>query len=349
MLLVSAITTLKVYGAPESLNTFMGTLPVLERIFLFRYLAVGSSVGVALLAGAGLQRMVERKPPIRWWELAGALLVTATGLYALGTLQKQAIILRDHHRRIVIATVVLLLVLAALVALSRWAAARRPAALLAGTAMVVEMVLIASPIGPLPKRFPLFPTTPTSAFMASVMPTGSGRAIFTVDAMAPSVQVAYDYDSPLLVDAIIPERTYRYLKQFILSDYQDILAWDNPRLDLFDNPYVDAADVTYVLSHGPLQDRNGPPPPGQLTPVTELADGVTVERNTRGMARANVYYDVESASGEDDAVSRMTHRPSYRQARTNTSPTRGKKTKGNQKWKNDSAWARHAQAIPSVT
>jgi hypothetical protein len=306
MLLVAAVATLKEYGVPESLNDFIGTLPVMERIFFFRYFGVGASLGVALLAGAALQRMVDRRPPIRWWELTGALVVIGTGLYALGTLQKPAITMRDHHLRIVVATVALLLVLAVVVVLSRWAAARRPAALLAGTSMVVEMVLIASPIGPLPMRFPLFPTTPTSAYMTSVMPTGSGRAIFTVDAMAPDIQDAYNYDSPLLVDAIFPERTHRYIRRFIRSDYVDLFAWDNPRLDLFDNPYVDAADVTYVLAHGSLQDKDGPPPPGQLSYVTQLADGVSVYRNTRGMARANVYYDVETASGEDDTVFRMT-------------------------------------------
>ena len=313
---VALVFTAQIYGVPQWFHDFISGIPLIDRIYTFRYLGAGVSAAVALLAGAALQRMVDRSPGIAWWELGIAAALIAVGLYSLGALQAAAIQVRDNHASIVAAGVALLVLVVGLVAVTRVHRLRIVATAALAAATVAEMVAISSPIAPLPPRVALFPPTPQSTFLDASAPSGQGRTMSTVHAMFPSVQDAYDYDSPLLIDALYPERSFRYLKLWVLPDLPNLFTWDQPkRIAVYSNPFLDAANLTYVTSRGPLDDRNGPPPPGQLEYVTTTADGVRIDRNTHGMGRANVYFDVARASTEDGAQALMTA-PGYDPRRT---------------------------------
>ncbi|HXA29573.1 MAG TPA: YfhO family protein [Candidatus Angelobacter sp.] len=306
MLLVALVSTLKEYGWPGWLNDWIGHAPIVEQVYTFRYLGVGGSIAVALLAGAGLHRLVEQRPRVRWWEIAGAFAAIGAILWELGSLQRAAIQLREHHVRIVVATVALLVGMVALALLARWRRPRLGAGLAAAAALVVEMVLLASPIAPMPLRYPTFLPTPTSTRLQTVMPSGTGRVMFPGDTMYVDDQSAFNYDSPLSLDALFPERMHRYLSLFVDKQFIDRMTWEGPTtIQAFDNPFVDAVNVTYFMARNGLLDSHGAPPPGQLVVDSKQPDGVTIYRNTRAMARANVYFDVATAQNEDYAGAMM--------------------------------------------
>jgi Bacterial membrane protein YfhO len=309
--ILGLVLTLKVYGVPAWLNTTIDNLPVIERVNTERFAAVGSSVAVALLVAGGLQRLRDRMPPLHPLEVAAALLLVAGALAAHAGLDASAVQVQPHHVRVIVATVALFVAVAGLLTLSAVMARRRPrlsrvAAGILGGAAAIEVMLNALPIAPLPLRHPLYPATPMTATLARLAASGHDRVMFPAPTFYPDIQEAYGFDSPQIIDALFPSREFRYLSTFVQPFVGDRVVWEGADgIRVFDNPFIDAIGVSYIASRLPPTDSKGPPPPGQLVPLGTGADAVAVYRNTRAMARANVFYDVVGAASEDAAVSAM--------------------------------------------
>ena len=309
--LVGLALTLKVYGVPSWLATPLDNTPVLDRVNTERFAATGSSAAVALLVGAGLQRLRDRMPRIHPLELGAAFLLVAGALLAHAGLDAPAVRSQPHHFRIIVATIIALLLAASMSAFAVALARARPrlsrgALGVLGIATTVELVLNALPIAPLPVRYALNQPTPMTAAVARLAPSGQDRTMFPGHTFYPDIQEAYGFDSPEVIDALFPLREYEYFGTFLQPFVGDRVTWEgSDGIRVFNNPFVDLLNVTYIASRLPPADSQGPPPPGQLIPVAKTEDAVTIYRNTRAIPRANVFYDTVGASSADDAIRTM--------------------------------------------
>jgi hypothetical protein len=302
MVLTAVLVEAKIVGFPGWFNQLIGNLPVISQITLAAYAGVLVSLAVALLAGAGFQRIelgaVKARHAITIAVVLGAIVAAAAPAF----LAAKSVVWSD----VALTGAVLILVAEG----ARLAArtARRPRAIglfMAAGGVTAELILLATPGVPLPIRYDPLSATPTTTYLQRVMPTGSGRSYSATQILYPATSQAFDIDDIRNLDAIYIERTYRYIKLFIdpaLTDRFDGLAPD--AANFIHNPFMNALNVEYILVAPPLADA-ATLPADQFTLETVAADGVGIYRNRDATARAQVVFDVTRATSEQNAAALM--------------------------------------------
>jgi hypothetical protein len=290
----------KTVGFPGWFNDFVGNLPILSRITLPAYVGVFVSLAIALLAGAGLQRLQDRavKPLLAMATALGlaAVVVAAAPSFLAGTTVRWPEI---RHTVVILAMVVAGSLLAAYG--TRWL--HRAGLFLTAGAVATELVLLATPGVQLPLRFDPLSPTPTATYLQQVMPTGSGRSYSATGILYPTTNRAFNIDDVRDLDAIYIDRAHTYLQLFVAPGLFDRFdGFGSNAADYIHNPFFDALNVKYILVAPSPSTPAAVPPADQYTLVEVAADGVSIYRNRDAAPRAQVVFDVTAAPSEQDAA-----------------------------------------------
>jgi len=290
-------------GFPDWFNQMIGHTPVLGQVTFWAYSGVLVSLGVAILAGAGLQRIELRR--VRRTRVVAAASVLAAGVaiaapvFLAGTSARAS--------QVAITVVVFLVVVAgAIVAVSRGSRWHTYGVLVCATAVTAELILLAMPENPLSLRYDPLSPTPTTTYLQRVMPSGSGRSYSFDGTLYPTTSAAFGLDDIRDLDAIYPGRTYQYLKLFVdpdLSDRFDGLG--NAAALVNHNPFFDLLNVEYVLVAPPLPLKAAGLAGGQFVLQAIAGDGVGIYRNEHAAPRAQVFFNVTGARSESAAAAVM--------------------------------------------
>jgi len=314
LLVVTAVAVeAKVVGFPGWYNTFIGNAPVVGRIALWAYSGVLVSLAIALLAGAGLHRLELRAVRPRTAIAAGLVLAAVIASAAPAFLAGTTI----RWNQILITGVILAVVLAGtLIALGRTAWGGKAGLLLAAGAVAAELILLATPEVPLPVRYDSLSPTPATAYLQRVMPSGSGRSYSATGILYPTTNQAFNLDDVRNLDPIYIERSYRYLKLFVVPGLTDRFDGVGPNAaSITHNRFLDVLNVEYILVAPSAQPTPTDLPADQYTPVTALADGVRIYRNRDSSPRAQLVFDAATADSAENAVAIM-KRPGFDPTRT---------------------------------
>jgi hypothetical protein len=304
LLAVSAVgVEAKTVGVPGFLNQLVGKAPVLDRIAFWAYGGVIVSLCVALLAGAGLQRLETRQISFRHVAIATILILGGVAILAPIFLEGTAI---RWDQVAVTATVLAVVAGAAVYSGPNVAWHRTWIPLVAGAAVVVELILLASPELPLAQSYNPLSPTPTTAYLERVDPSGTGRTYSATAILYPTTNQAFDLDDIRDLDALYIDRSYEYLKLFVTPSITDRFDGLPPSTaDYVDNPFFDALNVEYILVAPPVSNNAAGLPAGQFKLATVAADGVGIYRNLDAAPRAQVVFDASKAGSESDAIAQM--------------------------------------------
>jgi hypothetical protein len=308
LILTAVLVEAKTVGFPGWFNQAVSNLPIISRISVWAYIGVFVSFAVALLAGAGLQRIHDGAVSTRQGVTIGVVLGAAIALAAPAFLTGRAVVVWSE---VALTGVILIaVVLGARLAARTEPRPRSVGLLMAAGAVTAELILLATPAVPLPIRYDPLSPTPTTAYLQRVMPSGSGRSYSATQILYPSTSQAYNLDDIRNLDAIYIERTYRYLKLFVdptLTDRFDGLAPN--AANYIHNPFLNALNVEYVLVAPPLSNASQLPA-DQFTLATVARDGVAIYHNRDATPRAQVIFDVTGATSEQGAATIMS-RPGF--------------------------------------
>jgi hypothetical protein len=302
MVVTAIIVEAKAIGFPGWVNQLAGDAPILGQIALWAYSGVFVSLAVALLAGAGLQRIqvgaVKARYAIAIAFVLGAGIAAAAPAFVAGAAVAKS--------QVALTAVILIAVTAGAVIAAktaRWAGTLGMLLVVGG--VTSELILLATPAIPLPLNYDPLSPTPTTAYLQRVMPSGSGRSYSATQILYPTTNQAFNIDDLRNLDDIYIERTYRYLKLFVdpgLTDRLDGLPPD--AANFIHNPFFNALNVEYILVAPPLSSATALPP-NQFTLEMIASDGVGIYRNRDAAPRAQVMFHVERATSEQTAVAIM--------------------------------------------
>jgi len=308
LILTAILVEAKVVGVPGWYNQAVSNLPIISRITVVAYIGVFVSLAVALLAGAGLQRIHDGAVSARQSITIGVVLGAAVALAAPAFLTGRAVVVWSLVA--LTALILIAVVLGARLAARAEARPRIVGLLMAAGAVTAELILLATPAVPLPIRYDPLSPTPTTAYLQRVMPSGSGRSYSATLILYPSTNQAFNLDDIRNLDAIYVERTYRYLKLFVAPGLTDRFDGIVPNTANFiHNPFLNALNVEYILVAPPLSNASQLPA-DQFTLATVARDGVAIYHNRDASPRAQVVFDNTTARSEQDAATIMS-RPGF--------------------------------------
>jgi hypothetical protein len=304
LLVITTIAVVaKVVGFPEWYNQLFANTPVLGRITIWAYSGVLVSLAAALLAGAGLHSIALGRVKPRYVLACATVLVAVTAALAPTYLSGTPVRLSQ----VAITVAVLLVAVAgALLASDRLRWASRAGVLMIASAVTAELILLGTPELPLPLNYDPLSATPTTAYLQRTMPSGSGRSYSPTGILYPTTNQAFNLDDIRNLDALYVERTYRYLKLFVVPGLTDRFDGSVPNTAQFaNNPFFDALNVETILVGPPLSVNAASLPASQFALETIAADGVGIYRNLHASPRAQVFFNVRSATSENDAATTM--------------------------------------------
>jgi hypothetical protein len=304
LLVVTAVAVeAKLLGFPGWYNQFVGSLPVISNVSLWEYASVIVSLPVALLAGAGLQRLHAGSG--KAWHVAvgatavAALVAAAAPAYLTGT--------PIRWSQIALTGAILIVVTAGALLATRpviWP--RRAGLVAAAGGVVLELILLASPEVPLPLNYDPLAPTPTTAYLQRVDPSGVGRTYSADAILYPDTSEAFDLDDIRDLDALYIKRSYEYLKLFVAPDLTDRFdGLEDDAAQIVGNPFFNVLNVEYVLVAPPIAENAATLPASQFQLETITADGVGIYRNLDASPRAQVVFDVTKVDSESAATSVM--------------------------------------------
>jgi hypothetical protein len=303
MVATAIVVEAKAIGFPGWLNQLVGNAPIISQIALWAYSGILVSLAVALLAGAGLQRI--QVGALKAWHAIAIAIVLGAGIAAAApAFVAGTAVVWDQ---VALTGAILIAVTAgAVLAAARISPRLRTlgTALTAG-AVTLELILLATPGIPLPLRYDPLSPTPTTTYLQRVMPSGSGRSYSATEILYPTTNQAFDLDDIRNLDDIYIERTYDYLKLFVdpgLTDRFDGLSPD--AANFINNPFLNLLNVKYILVAPPLSAATALPAK-QFTLEHVGADGVGIYLNRDAAPRAQVFFDVTSATSEQSATAIM--------------------------------------------
>jgi hypothetical protein len=304
LLIVSAVAIeAKAVGFPGWWEQFVGNLPVITDISLWAYSGVIVSLAVALLAGAGLQRIQVRK--VKAWHVGVASLVLGVAIAAAAPIYLSGAAIR--WTQIALTGIVLLVVATGAVVAGRrprWSP--RLGVLMAAGGVVAELIVMASPELPLPVSYSPLTPTPTTVYLQQVDPSGTGRTYSANATLYPDTSEAFNLDDIRDLDALYIERTYEYMKLFVAPDLTDRFDGLGPNAaDVVNNPFLNALNVEYILVGPALAYNAAELPTNQFRLVTVAADGIGVYRNLDASPRAQVVFNAARASSQAQAIAMM--------------------------------------------
>ena len=303
LLVVTALVVeAKAVGFPGWLNQLAGDAPIIGQIALWAYSGVLVSIAVALLAGAGLQRIqigaVTARDALVIALVLAAVIAAATPMFTTGAVVATG--------QVALTAVILIAVTAgALIAAKAVQWPRTLGIVLIVSGVTVELILLATPAIPLPESYDPLSPTPTTTYLQGAMPSGSGRSYSATQILYPTTNQAFNIDDLRNLDDIYVERTYRYLKLFVDPGMTDLLNGLPPNAATYiHNPFFNALNVEYILVAPPLSTVTALPP-DQFTLQKVASDGVGIYRNRDASPRAQVVFHVLRATSEQNAAAIM--------------------------------------------
>jgi Bacterial membrane protein YfhO len=303
MVATAVVVEAKAIGFPDWLNQLVGNAPIISQVSLWAYSGVLVSLAVALLAGAGLQR-IQVGALKAWHAIAVAIVLGAGVAAAAPAFVAGTSVVWDQ---VALTAAILIAVTAGAVAAAARTSQRirRLGTALAAGAVTVELILLATPGIPLPIRYDPLSPTPTATYLERVMPSGSGRSYSATEILYPTTNQAFNLDDIRNLDDIYVERTYHYMKLFVDPELTDRFDGQSPNAANFiDNPFFNLLNVKYVLVAPPLSAATALPV-NLFTLEQVAADGVGIYLNRDAAPRAQVFFNVTSATSEQNAAAIM--------------------------------------------
>lgn len=304
LLVISSVAIeAKVFGFPPWYNDVIGHAPILEQIALWAYTGVIVSLSVALLAGAGMQRL--ELSWIRARDVLIATMVLVVGLGVVAAICLPGTVVRWDQVAVTGAVIAAVAGGALLVTRGTpWS--RRSGSLLAGGAVVFELIFLATPELPLAVDYNPLSPTPSATYLQQVDPSGTGRTYSATGILYPDASDAYDLDDIRDIDALYVQRSWEYLKLFVAPTMVDRLNGTPPDEAVYtDNQFFNALNVEYILVSPPLAQNAAGLPSDQFRLQRVAADGVGIYRNLDAAPRAQVVFSATKVGSETAAITAM--------------------------------------------
>jgi hypothetical protein len=285
LVLVFAAVGVQVFGG--HLVAWTGRIPVWSQVLWYRWGMPVLALPVAVLAGIGLQAVVDGEIGRR--AVVAALGALTTVVVALVVLDHRNLSLTQHvHFRggwPLAALTVAGVVLAVL-----WLPSHLNALVIAA-AVILEMLLLA-PHGIYATRADPYPAEPWIGFLQSN--TRDQSRVFSTDGILfPNISTAYGLSDIRALDALYPERYRTYIKEFISRGIGTWFVGVGPPSNVVSNPMFDLLGVRYLVSR---ESRTSQPPIDlvpQFRPVYH-ADDLQIYENLRAAPRAFVVHSLRT-------------------------------------------------------
>ena len=306
VLAISAIAIeAKTVGFPGWYNQLVGNAPIIGDVYIWAYGGVIVSLGVAILAGHGLDRIQLRRAGIRGIAVAGlvvvGLIIAGAPSYLSGT--------TIRWDQVAVTGVVLLVVTGGVALACRAVGWPRLAGLtMVGVAVTGELIFLATPEFALPLRYNPYTPTPSTTYLQSVDPSGAGRTYSSTGILYPTTNQAFDLDDIRNLDPIYIDRTWEYLHLFVAPGLSESDLFDGEGTNaasVVNNPFFNVLNVKYILEAPPRAQNASDLPTDQYHLVTVTADGVGIYQNLDAAPRAQVVFDATRVESESAAISAM--------------------------------------------
>ena len=301
LVLVSLIFGLQIYGGRHVAWT--GRIPVWSQVGWTRFATPVPALAVALLAGIGLQAVIDGGIDRRRVMVALASLVAF--LFVL--------LVRDRRQLDLWSHVAfrggwpLAAFAVGVIGVAVWFLDRRLAAPVIAVVVVLELLLLA-PFGIYAKRDNPYPSEPWISFLQSN--TQDQSRVFSTEAfLYPDISSAYGLSDPRMLDALYPERYWQYLNTFVahgLVDRFTAVDPNEPVPDFAANPMFDLLGIRYLVFH---DDPSVHPPVAAKAQFRKVyqADGVKIFENLHAAPRAFVVHDLRAVPDLTAAVQLLTN------------------------------------------
>jgi hypothetical protein len=308
-LAAAAIAIAKTYGMP-GIND-LGRLPIARLTIFYIWSAPAVSFCVAILAGMGTDRIYRGE------QIGSSLVVAVAALVGLAlpllylnldviaqVLQLQFIWFEVALGAAVLAAVVILIGQGSTGKLAAWVC----------LALVMAELLLLAPSGIYPDRYDTFARPPFVAFLQAKENEGGRSRIFgTAGLLYPDDASAFNLDDIRTLNALYPERYFRYIQQFISPTVADRFVgsteWNagEGEAKIADNPMLDLLGVQYVIApNGATPEFANSSKPGMTEQFKPVYDGeVRIYQNTQAFPRAFAVSRVRAASSGEAALAAM--------------------------------------------
>jgi hypothetical protein len=283
LVFVFAVIGVQVFGG--GLVAWTGHIPVWSQVLWYRWGMPVLALPVALLAGVGLQAVVDG-------EVTRRAFLAACG--ALTTVVIVLIVLDHHHLNFTqhvqirggwpLAALTLVVIVVAVL----WLPSHLDAVVIA-VAVILEVLLLA-PHGIYADRADPYPSQPWIGYLQSN--TQDHSRVFSTDGILfPNISTAYDLSDIRAADALYPERYWTYIKEFISPGICCWFSGVGPPSNVVSNPMFDLLGVRYLVS----RESQTSQPSSQLMPQFQPvyhADDLNIYENSRAAPRAFVVHSL---------------------------------------------------------
>ena len=275
---------------------WVGRLPVFEQIVWPTFAAAVASFAFAVLAGIGVQVVWSRDlRPRRFLTLLAVAAVLLVVFAPTG--DRWSVITsapRDYAAEVWGRAAFFAALAIVAVLLSTWLGRRWAALLLAG--VVVAELFVLAPFSIYAKRADPYLSPGWMPYVRTALGTAPHSRVFAFDGkLYPNTAGALGLQDIRALDALYPERYWRYLRTFVKPDlYDRFTGTEGAPARLQGNRMFDALGVRVVLSQHDLPKMRA------LRLVGRDRDTRVYEK-TNAYPRAWVVHDVRVVGGEDDA------------------------------------------------
>jgi hypothetical protein len=287
LVLVTAVMGLQIYGGRHVAWT--GRIPLWAQVGWTRFATPVPALTVALLAGIGLQTLIDGAMNLRRAIAASVALVALVAVLLLR--DNRPLDLWSHvafRGGWPLAVLTVAVIVAAVLLLDRHLAARAIASV-----VILELLLLA-PYGIYANRDNPYPSRPWITYLQAN--TRDQSRVFSTQAfLYPDVASAYGLSDPRTLDALFPKRYWEYLGMFIshrLVDRFTAVDPNEPVPNWASNPMFDLLGIRYLVFHDGPDSR--PPDAKEQFRRVYRADGVKILENLHAAPRAFVVHDLKA-------------------------------------------------------
>lgn len=298
LVVVMAVIGYQIFGG--RLVAWTGHIPVWSQVLWTRWGIPVLALPVALLAGIGLQAVLDRSIERRAVLAASAALFTfVVAMLVFGNRRL------DLWRHVTLrggwplAAVAVALVIVSIL----WLPSHLDAVGIA-CVVIIELLLLA-PHGIYANRENPYPPVPWISFLQSN--TQDHSRVFSVEGLLyPDISTVYGLSDPRTLDALYPTRYWTYLKTFVAHRLTDRFTAAAPFVtNIASNPMFDLLGVRYLVYRNTLQ--SGPPAASRSQFRLVYQDGdVKIFENLRAVPRAFVAHDLHAVPDMTAALSLLT-------------------------------------------
>ncbi len=300
LVLVTTIFGLQIYGGQHV--SWTGRIPLWSQVGWTRFAAPVPALTIALLAGIGLQVVLDRGADPR--RVFGAAVVLTVFAAVLVFRDGRQLDLWSHvafRGGWPLAVAAVVAIVASVFFLDHRRAARAIACI-----VVVELLLL-TPFGIYAKRDNPYPPQPWVTFLQQNTRDQS-RVFSTQGFLYPDISSAYDLSDPRILDALFPTRYWQYLRTFISQGLVDRFTAVDPNESVpavASNPMFDLLGIRYLLYRNDPTSK--PPPPASQFRRVYQAGAVKIVENLHAAPRAFVVHDLRAVSDMNAAIQLLTN------------------------------------------